>query len=202
MLSRRDREEIEKTGVPYVIAAILDSWQNDITIENITMVTNRWEQYKGKDYIVTDEYRNEIYIDSKYHRGKSYKQSYTDYGVNILSIEVTKANGRKGWGINTELKTDYIIEMIQGVGYYMINAHKLHEFMLDKYADYPTIYSNKGCEDYRGVPVEDLMEYEVIIYFQPWEEIADKGLSFINGSNEYYNDNIEPLLKDLITGRK
>ena len=41
MLSRRDREEIEKTGVPYVIAAILDSWQNDITIEDITMVTNR-----------------------------------------------------------------------------------------------------------------------------------------------------------------
>ena len=201
MLSRRDREEIEKTGVPYVIAAILDSWQNDITIEDITMVTNRWEQYEGNDFIITDEYGNEIYIDSKFHKGKSYKQSYTDHGVNILSIEVTKANGRKGWGINTALKTDYIIEMIQGVGYYMIDAHKLHEFMLDKYTNYPTIYSNKGHEDYRGVSVEDLIDYEVIIYFQTWEEIEDTASSLINGSSDYYNSSIAPLVNDLITGR-
>lgn len=187
--------------MPYVIAAILDSWEEDIYITNITMVTNKWEQYKGKDFIITDEYGNEIYIDSKFHKGKMYKQSYTEHGVNILSIEVTKANGRKGWGINTSLATDYIIEMIQGVGYYMIDSHKLHEFMIDKYTDYPTIYSNEGCEDYRGVSIEDLINYEVILYFQAWEEIETTALTLINGSNDYYNSSIAPLVNDLITGR-
>ena len=46
-----------------------------------------------------------------------------------------------------------------------------------------------------------IIEYEVIIYFQPWEEIEDTALSLINGSNDYYNSSIAPLVDNLITGR-
>ena len=39
-LNRNEREKIEQIGVPYSIAAILDSWEDDITLDNISMVTN------------------------------------------------------------------------------------------------------------------------------------------------------------------
>lgn len=130
-----------------------------------------------------------------------YKKTLTDHGVDILSIEIMKANGRRGWGINKDLKTDYIIDIIYGIGYYMIDAKKLHEYMEDKYPDYPILYSNTDSEDYRAVPVEDLMEYEVILYFSPWEDIEETALLFSNGSDKIYNDKIVPLLDKLITGK-
>ena len=199
-LSRKEREKIEQNGVPYSIAAILNSWE-DVSLDNLTMVTNKWEQFKGVDYILSDDQEHEIYIDTKFHRGKMYKQSLTSTGVNILSIEITKANGKKGWGINKALKTDYVVEVIGGVYYYVLDAHKLHDYMEEHYLDYPTIYSNKGSEDYRGVPVADLINNAVIVYYAPWEDIEETAWSFINGSSEIYNDKIIPLLDELITGK-
>ena len=199
-LSRREREKIEQNGVPYSVAAILNAWE-DITLDNISMVTEKWEQFKGIDYILSDDNGHEIYIDTKFHKGKMYKQSLTDHGVNILSVEIMKANGNKGWGINKALKTDYIVEVIGGIYYYVIDAKKLHEYMEEHYTDYPTIYSNKGHEDYRGVPVADLINNAVIVYYAPWEDIEETALSFSNGSNEIYNNKIIPLLDGLITGR-
>ena len=199
-LSRKEREKIEQNGVPYSIAAILNSWE-DVSLDNLTMVTNKWEQFKGIDYILSDNNGYEIYIDTKFHRGKMYKQSLTSTGVNILSIEITKANGKKGWGINKALKTDYVVEVIGGVYYYVLDAHKLHDYMEEHYLDYPTIYSNKGSEDYRGVPVADLINNAVIVYYASWEDIEETSWSFINGSNEIYNDKIIPLLDELITGK-
>lgn len=199
-LSRKEREKIEQNGVPYSIAAILNSWE-DVSLDNLTMVTDKWEQFKGIDYILSDNNGYEIYIDTKFHRGKMYKQSLTSTGVNILSIEITKANGKKGWGINKALKTDYVVEVIGGVYYYVLDAHKLHDYMEEHYLDYPTIYSNKGSEDYRGVPVSDLINNAVIVYYAPWEDIEETAWSFINGSSEIYNDKIIPLLDELITGK-
>lgn len=199
-LSRKEREKIEQNGVPYSIAAILNSWE-DVSLDNLTMVTEKWKQFKGIDYILSDNNGYEIYIDTKFHRGKMYKQSLTSTGVNILSIEITKANGKKGWGINKALKTDYVVEVIGGVYYYVLDAHKLHDYMEEHYLDYPTIYSNKGSEDYRGVPVADLINNAVIVYYASWEDIEEMAWSFINGSNEIYNDKIIPLLDELITGK-
>lgn len=199
-LSRKEREKIEQKGVPYSIAAILNSWE-DVSLDNLTMVTEKWKQFKGIDYILSDNNGYEIYIDTKFHRGKMYKQSLTSTGVNILSIEITKANGKKGWGINKALKTDYVVEVIGGVYYYVLDAHKLHDYMEEHYLDYPTIYSNKGHEDYRGVPVADLINNAVIVYYASWEDIEETAWSFINGSDKIYNDKIIPLLDELITGK-
>ena len=199
-LSRKEREKIEQNGVPYSIAAILNSWE-DVSLDNLTMVTEKWKQFKGIDYILSDNNGYEIYIDTKFHRGKMYKQSLTSTGVNILSIEITKANGKKGWGINKALKTDYVVEVIGGVYYYVLDAHKLHDYMEEHYLDYPTIYSNKGHEDYRGVPVADLINNAVIVYYASWEDIEETAWSFINGSDKIYNDKIIPLLDELITGK-
>lgn len=200
-LSRKEREKIEQNGVPYSIAAILNSWE-DVSLDNLTMVTEKWKQFKGIDYILSDNNGYEIYIDTKFHRGKMYKQSLTSTGVNILSIEITKANGKKGWGINKALKTDYVVEVIGGVYYYVLDAHKLHEYMEEHYLDYPTIYSSKGHEDYRGVSVSDLIDNKVIVFYAPWEDIEETALSFATGSDTSYNDKIVPLLDGLITGKQ
>lgn len=200
-LSRKQREEIEQKGVPYSIACILNTWEG-VSLDNLTMVTEKWEQFKGVDYKLSDDDGTVINIDTKYHRGKMYKQSLTERGVNILSIEIMKANGKRGWGINRTLKTDYIVEVIGGVYYYVLDAHKLHDYMEEHYLDYPTIYSNKGSEDYRGVLVSDLIDNDVIVYYAPWEDIEETALAFATGSDTGYNDKIIPLLDELITGKQ
>lgn len=200
-LRRKEREEIEQEGVPYSIACILNSWE-DVTIDNIEMVTNIWEQYKGVDYIIRDdEGTTEINIDTKYHRAKMWKQTLTDYGVDILSIEICKAKGKVGWGIDQDLKTDFIIDIMNNVGYYVIDAHKLHSYMSEHYTDYPIIYNSKGCEDYRGVSVTDLIDNDIIVYYALWGDIVTIADTFITGSDVSYNNYIAPLLDKLITGK-
>lgn len=200
MLSREEREKLEREGVPYIVAVMVKDWEG-IDISNIEMVTDRERQYKGIDYIIRDNYGNVTVVDSKYHRKMSYKQRLTEYGVDVLSIEITKKNGMLGWGVNNKLATDYIIDMIHGLGYYMIDAKRLHEFMNDKYLQYPIMYSEEGYEDYRAVPVAELMEYEVILYYEEFGTVEDLGNYYKNGYDKIYNNNISVLADGLITNK-
>lgn len=196
MLSRTERENIEVTGVPVAVAILIWLW--GITVSNIEMVTDKERQYKGIDWIIWDDEReNNIKIDTKFHMKKAKKQSYTDYGVDLVSIEITKANGLSGWGVNNKLETDYIIDIINGYGFYVIDSVKLHDFTANNYNKYPIMYKAKGKEDYRAVPVKELIAEGIIIYWIEWEEI--EGVINMVREDESYKENIEPLLNKLIT---
>lgn len=195
-MDRKEREKIEIKGVPVVMAILLYLWE--VGIADIEMVTDRKRQYKGIDYILWSEDKKEnVKIDSKFHLKKARKQNYTDYGVDIISIEITKANGLKGWGINNKLETDYIIDIINGYGFYIIDSSKLHGFMIDNYSKYPIMYKATGREDYRAVSIKELMAEGIILYWVPWKEI-EKEIEKIN-EDKHYKDTIEPLLNALIT---
>ena len=196
MLSRTERENIEVTGVPVAVAILIWLW--GITVSNIEMITDKKRQYKGIDWIIWDDEReNNIKIDTKFHVKKAKKQSYTDYGVDLVSIEITKANGLKGWGINPKLENDYIIDIINNYGFYIIDSEKLHSFMADNYNKYPIMYKAKGKEDYRAVSVKELIAEEIIIDWIEWEEIEEV-INMVR-EDESYKENIEPLLNKLIT---
>lgn len=195
-LNRKERERIEKIGTPYIVAAMVTDWEAEI--DNIEMVTDRFRQYKGEDFVISDSEHRTV-VDSKYHRGVAYQQELTDTGVDIISIEITKKNGRAGWGIDTTLNTDYIIDMIHGVGYYMIDSKRLKEYMADAYEHYPVMYAAEGEEDYRAVSVADLMEYEVILYFKEFSEIENKAWAYIRGYDSKYNEKIQPSIDKLLT---
>ena len=148
--NRKDREEIERRGVPYIITAMVHIPFLKIQLENIIMITSKEEQILGIDYII-ETADNIIYIDSKYHLYKTYED--------LISIEITKANGRRGWGVDSTLATDYIIDFYSTpayTGYYVLDCHKLHTFMATNYTNYPVLYANAGEEDYRGVSIKDL----------------------------------------------
>lgn len=199
-MDRRSREEIEVAGVPYAVATIVESWE-DVSINNVEMITEKQEQYKGIDYTIKFGGDVVAKIDSKYHLHKSRKQKYTEHGVDVLSIEITKAGGLAGWGINEDLETDYILDIINGVGWYVIDAHKLREFMANNYKTYLVMYASEGREDYRAVSVKDLIANNIIIYFGSWVVIEDKAEEYKNGFDKEYNTRIKPLINGLITGR-
>lgn len=160
---RREREEIEQEGVPYIITAMIHVPWLKIQLDDINMVTSKEEQILGIDYIIKTE-EDIIYIDSKYHTYKS--------ADDLISIEITKANGVRGWGIDSTLATDYIIDFYNTpayTGYYVLDCHKLHTYMQENYSKYSILYSNVGHEDYRGVPVKDLWLAGVIINAFRWD---------------------------------
>lgn len=168
MLTKEERRTIEMRGIPYHTIIILRDWK--VCIGDLELVLDKERQVKGIDYIVrTEEYT--VYIDGKHHEKMHYFQHITDYGVDALSLEITKACGLPGWAINEDLKTDYIIDSIEGIGYYMIDAKALHPYLREHYEDYPIGYSNEGLEDYRVVSTKDLIEQEIILYFTPWEDL-------------------------------
>jgi len=169
MLTKEQRQNIEMEGIPYATTIIMNDWS--IPIANIELVTDREKQYKGIDYIIQTNDNCIINIDTKYHRSISRLQTRTDYGVDVLSMEIRKHNGLKGWAINKNLETDYIIDIIKGTGYYMIDAKVLHDFLQEHYMDYPIAYEQEGQEDYRAVSVLDLWKYGAILYYRNWEEL-------------------------------
>lgn len=196
MLTRTERERIEVKGVPVVMAILKYLW--NVPMEDIEVVTDKERQWKGVDYIIWDKEREDnIKIDSKFHVNKAKKQNYTDYGVNVISVEVTKANGLKGWGINNKLENDYIIDIINGYGFYIIDSNKLHSFMANNYNKYPVMYKATGEEDYRAVDVKELMEEDIIVGWITWNEIEEI-IKDVEG-DKYYMDNIKPYLNKLIT---
>lgn len=196
MLTRNERERIEVKGVPVVMAILKYLWS--VPMEDIEVVTDKERQWKGIDYIIWDEEREDnIKIDSKFHVNKAKKQNYTDYGVNVISLEVTKANGLKGWGINNKLENDYIIDIINNYGFYVIDSDKLHSFMANNYNKYPVMYKATGKEDYRAVDVKELIEEDIIVGWITWNEIEDI-IKDVEG-DKYYMDNIKPYLNKLIT---
>ncbi len=196
MLTRSERELIEVKGVPVVMAILKYLW--NVPMEDIEVVTDKERQWKGIDYIIWDKEREDnIKIDSKFHVNKAKKQNYTYYGVNVISIEVTKANGLKGWGINNKLENDYIIDIINNYGFYIINSDKLHSFMANNYNKYPVMYKATGEEDYRAVDVKELMEEDIIVGWITWNEIEEI-IKDVEG-DKYYMDNIKPYLNKLIT---
>lgn len=196
MLTRKERELIEVKGVPVVMAILKYLW--NVPMEDIEVVTDKERQWKGIDYIMWDKEREDnIKIDSKFHVNKAKKQNYTDYGVDVISIEVTKANGLKGWGINNKLENDYIIDIINGYGFYIIDSNKLHGFMANNYNKYPVMYKATGKEDYRAVDVKELIEEDIIVGWITWNEIEEI-IKDVEG-DKYYMDNIKPYLNKLIT---
>lgn len=196
MLTRSERELIEVKGVPVVMAILKYLW--NVPMEDIEVVTDKERQWKGIDYIIWDKEREDnIKIDSKFHVNKAKKQNYTYYGVNVISIEVTKANGLKGWGINNKLENDYIIDIINNYGFYIIDSDKLHSFMANNYNKYPVMYKATGEEDYRAVDVKELMEEDIIVGWITWNEIEEI-IKDVEG-DKYYMDNIKPYLNKLIT---
>lgn len=201
-LEKKERQEIEKEGVLYVIASIITAWREETENMDIELVTDKETQIKGVDYILKLG-AEEIYIDSKFHRAIMSKQRKDirilsdEYGcVPWLSIEVTKANGSEGWGRNEHLKTDYIIDMIKDNGYYVIDAYKLREYMAENYKRYEVAFKSKGKEDYRAVPVKDLMDNDIILFYEPWGAITS--LVNILRDSSWYKNNIEPNLNKLI----
>lgn len=196
MLTRNERERIKVKGVPVVMAILKYLWS--VPMEDIEVVTDKERQWKGIDYIIWDEEREDnIKIDSKFHVNKAKKQNYTDYGVNVISVEVTKANGLKGWGVNNKLENDYIIDIINNYGFYVIDSSKLHSFMANNYNKYPVMYKATGKEDYRAVDVKELMEEDIIVGWITWDEIEEI-IKDVEG-DKYYMDNIKPYLNKLIT---
>ena len=87
--------------------------------------------------------------------------------------------------------------MIHDVGYYIIDAKRLKEYMIDSFYLYPIMYSNEGLEDYRAVSVKDLIEYEVIVHYGEFTDIEDKANSYLNGCSDDYNKYIRPLIGEL-----
>lgn len=185
--NRRDREEIERRGVPYIITAILNIPWLKIERENITLITSKEEQILGIDYII-ETADDIIYIDSKFHEYKHDDE---------ISVEITKANGRRGWGLADTLATDYIIDFYNTsayTGYYVLDCHKLHTFMKSNYSKYSVLYANAGEEDYRGVPIKDLWKAGVIIYSRTLTDINIEDLK----ETWWYKNHIQPKLPLLI----
>lgn len=169
MLTRKQRKNIEMEGIPYATTIIMSNW--DIPMANIELVTDAEKQINGIDYMIKANDNSIVNIDTKYHRSINRIQKRTDYGVDVLSMEIKKHNGFKGWAIDKELETDYIIDMIKGIGYYMIDARMLHDFLQEHYRDYPIAYKQEGQEDYRAVDVIDLWKCGVILYYREWSEL-------------------------------
>lgn len=184
MLTKEERLKIEMEGIPYATTIIMNDW--DIPIANIELITDKKKQYKGIDYIIQTNDNCTINIDTKYHRKINRIQKRTTYGVDVLSMEIRKRNGYKGWGINKSLETDYIIDIIKGVGYYIIDARALHDYLNKHYECYPVAYRQKGQEDYRAVSVLDLWNNNIIVLYRNWKEVT--GTRTVNSNhNEYYN---------------
>lgn len=170
MLTKEERLNIEKIGVPYATAIICREW--NIPIGSLELVTDIERQYKGIDYNIQTNDGYSINIDTKHQADINYKQKRTGYGVDWLSMEVRKKNGRRGWAIDYNLLTDYLIYMINGVGYYMIDSKALRHFMNEYWYYYPLAYKPVEQYDYRAVPVQDLFKYGAILYYKDWHEVS------------------------------
>lgn len=166
-MDRKEREKIEQQGVPYIINSLLDCIE-DITLEDIELVTNKQQQYKGIDYIVC----NKLYIDSKFHINKNNNKILT-----YIPIEITKSNGCKGWGIDTTLATNYILDFTMYHGYYVLDCQQLHKFMLSNYNKYASIYNQNGEEGHKhtkAVSIKDLEKANVIVYKNNWNNTTEE----------------------------
>ena len=189
-MERSYREAIEKEGVPYIITALMECIE-DIKLEDIELITDYKQQIQGIDYII----KPNIYIDSKFHINK-HKNTNKTY----IPIEITKSNGLPGWVIDTNLSTHYILDFTMYHGYYLLDCHKLHSFMLNHYTEYPTIYNKNGEEGQKhtkAVPIKDLYKNNIIFEFYPWSNnMAIQKRKIENCW--WYKDNIAPKLDKLI----
>lgn len=190
-MERSYREAIEREGVPYILTALMDCIE-DIELDNIIMVTDYKTQIRGIDYAIKGDNKELVYIDSKFHLNNS--------NSSIMPIEVTKFNGLQGWGIDTTLSTDYILDLTKNYGYYVLDCHKLHSFMLQHLNKYPSIYNRHGEEGKKhtkAVPIQNLIEAEVIIYQKRWDDTMAINKKNIEAS-AYYKNYIEPKLNKLV----
>ena len=159
-ISREKRNAIERKGVPFIVTTLLRVF--DITISDITLITDYQTQIKGVDYILSNGL-NKITVDSKYHKNIQKKQNTTVYGVDAISIEITNRYGYDGWGISKQKDTDYIIDYIPDTAVYIIDARALRTYLRQNYHMYPIWYSAEGKEQYRGVDIIDLLENNIIV---------------------------------------
>ena len=170
MLTREERLNIEKIGIPFAVAIIGREWQ--IPIGNLELVVDEARQYKGIDYEIKTNQGQTIYIDTKHQAQVNRNQKRTAYGVDILSMEVRKECGLKGWGIDNNLYTDYLIYMVNGVGYYILDSKLLRSYLSKTYASYEYAYKPIGKSDYRAVPVLDLLENGIVVSYREWNEVT------------------------------
>lgn len=185
-LKRQDRLNIERKGVSYILGLLLYMY-DDITLEDIQIITDLNLQFKGIDYILN----NDIKVDSKFHIKPSKKQELTSTGVDAISIEIRTRKGIDGWGINANKETDIIIDYIQDTAIYIIDSWALREYMRVNYFKYPVWYSQEGLEEYRGVSIQDLLDNNIILgYTTDSSEMAliNEYAKDIRSSNYYKTD--------------
>ena len=170
MLSRDEREKIEKEGLLYGAGILSREW--GVPLGDIEIVTDKDRQVKGIDLQIT---LNGLiyYVDTKHQSVVHKRQKLNEYGVDTLSIEVRKAKGQKGWGIDNSLLTHYLLYTVTGVGYYLIDSYKLREYMNKYYEHYEIAYNYEGLEEYRAVSVADLLYHGIIEKRGNWDTVTN-----------------------------
>lgn len=162
-MERKDRNLIELEGLPLSIVTLLKHY--NIELEALQVIKEIRSQIRGIDFAINadDSPTMElIAIDSKYHR-KPNKRGTNGRDLKYISIEITKANGARGWGTNRSLVNNIIVDITKGYKAYIMDANALRWYMVKHHREYEILYNSKGYEDYRAVPVEDLKREGIII---------------------------------------
>lgn len=134
-------------------------------IEN-EIISEKEQENLGIKNLTNNLFYSVVFFDVKYRTKIYYYQKKTEYGVNILPIEISKRKvDKKGWGNDLTLKTHYIIYTIKDYCCYIINSLALRSFINGKEEQFPVVFTDekKKCI---GVPVELLMNKGIICYIQ------------------------------------
>ncbi len=129
----------------------------DIQIENTTYVENAIH-----GIVTTKSITN---IDCK-HYGLYRQMKKTEYGVDVIPVEITKYDGSPGWGIDLDLQTDFIILRIGNYCSYIINSLALRCYLSKRIDKYPDMFEKREEKIVKAVSVEDLLKYHIIVNYK------------------------------------
>lgn len=187
-LTRTERENIEKAGIPFAVAIIVINTNAKIK-DNIIMCKDREPQIRGIDYIVRRDDIGTIYIDTKFRLKKYEFQTITqEGGLDYLIFEIKKSNGMISWGIDKSLWTDYIIDICNKECYYVIKAKELKAYLEDRYYLYPLAFNNADGSQSIKVSTKELFDNGLIQTWGRFEEIEKLGNYYEKGYDKDYNE--------------
>jgi hypothetical protein len=126
----------------------------DIQIENTTTVENI---IYGPVTV-----KGTTNIDCKHYGYYPTKMKKTEYGVDVIPVEITKYDGSLGWGIDPNIKTTYLIMRIDNYCSYVINSLALRRYLSNRIHIYENMFDNEKKKVVKAVSVKDLMDYHII----------------------------------------
>lgn len=102
-------------------------------------------------------------IDCKHYGFYPSKMKKTEYGVDVIPVEITKYDGSLGWGVDPNIKTTFLIMRIEEYCSYVINSLALRRYLSNRIHMYETMFDNEKKKVVKAVSVKDLINYHIIV---------------------------------------